>query len=82
MVFINAKAGAGAYIPGLIWTLVRTLSLPDIKRLPHRWAWVEGQVFPTWKKVVRTDRHLRRKLVTIVRAARPFDPGLVSGPGV
>lgn len=62
-----------------MWTfgftkLLATFSLPDITKLAHRWAWVRRQVFPTWKKVVRTDSYLPLKIEGIIRAAAPFDP--------
>jgi len=55
-----------------MWTrglvqLLLTLSLPNIKLLRHRWAWVSGEVFPTWQKVVTQDRRLRFKLMAIAR---------------
>lgn len=62
-----------------MWTwglpkLALTLSLPDITRLAHRWSWVGGLVFPTWKKVVTNDLDVSKKMMRIVKAALPFDP--------
>jgi hypothetical protein len=62
-----------------IWTwglpkLLSTFSLPDVTRLVHRWSWIEGLVFPTWKKVVTNDQDIPKKMMRIVKAALPFDP--------
>jgi hypothetical protein len=62
-----------------MWTrglskLLLTFSLPNITRLEHRWSWVEGLVFPTWKKVVTNEPEISKKMMRIVQAAVPFDP--------
>jgi len=56
-----------------MWTrglpkLIATFSPPDIRRVDHRWYWIQNRVMPIWRKVDAEDPTLERNIAGIVRA--------------
>jgi hypothetical protein len=56
-----------------MWTaglprVIRTMALPNLGRLDHRWSWVTRRVFPIWKKVMARDPDLLRNIAALITA--------------